>query len=72
VIITFLSLVEPSQAVIGTAVGSLLILLIASQLIDYEGSSIKSLALYIHAFTLPLLVLFSLVFIVNVIRGIFS
>ncbi len=71
-IITFLSLTEPSQPVTALAIGGLLVLLIASQLMDYEGNSVKSLVMYLHAFIVPLLILFSLILIVSVVRVVFD
>jgi hypothetical protein len=65
---TFISLAVPSQTVIGFAIAGLLVLLIAAQLLDYEGSPIRSMARVIQAFTSPLLVLFALVVLVRIIR----
>ncbi|GEM_PF-5438317 len=65
-ITTFLSLVTPSQTVIGLAIAGLLVLLIAAQLMDYEGSPVKSFLGYLQTFASPLLALFTLVVVVRV------
>jgi len=64
----FVTLLVPSQAVNVLSIAGLLILLIASQLMDYEGSPIRSKVPLIRAFTTPLIALFAIVVIVRIIQ----
>jgi hypothetical protein len=65
---TFVALAQPSKAVISLTIGGLLVLLAASQLMDYEGSPVRSGIRFLRAFTTPLLVFFVLVEIVSIIQ----
>jgi hypothetical protein len=64
---TFVSLAVPVQAVTSMVIGALLILLIAAQLMDFEGSRVRSFIIYLQTFTVPLLVLFVLIVIFRII-----
>ena len=65
-IITFISLTEPSQTVTTLVIVGLLVLLIASQMVVYKGSPIISIVRYLQTFISPLLVLFATGVIVRI------
>jgi len=62
------SLVFPSQAVIHSAMGGLLALLVAAQIVDYEGSGLRSISRYVNIFSIPLIIWFAFSMIVQIGR----
>jgi hypothetical protein len=62
------SLVVPSQIVIQGAMGGLVALLIAAQLVDYEGSPLRSISRYVNVFAVPLLIWFGFNMIIQIAR----
>jgi hypothetical protein len=66
------SLNIPSQAVVVSAVVGLLVLLVAGQLTDYEGSSLKLASRYFMAFSIPFFVWFIFNMIIQIARIVIS
>jgi hypothetical protein len=62
------SLAVPSEAVIQGATGGLVVLLIAAQIVDFEGSAFKSISRYVNVFCIPLLIWFAFNMIIQVAR----
>lgn len=69
---TVTSIIIPSQIFINGAIGGLALLLIISQLVDYEGSALKSLTRYAILFSTPLIIWFAFNIIIRVSRIIAS
>ena len=69
---TVTSLIIPSQAVVGGAIVGLLVLLIAAQLTDYEGSPLMLVSRYVTVFSAPLLVWFAFNMSIKVARIVIS
>lgn len=65
---TLISFIIPSQAVVTGAMGGLVALLIAAQLVDYEGSPFKRISHIVTIFSTPLLVWFSFDIIIQIAR----
>jgi hypothetical protein len=68
VISTFINLQVPSQSEINFAIGGLIILLVLSQLLDFDGSKLKFITRYILVFTVPMLALFVIITLIRIIR----
>jgi hypothetical protein len=66
---SILSPVIPSQAVVGSFIGGLVLLLVVVQIVDFEAPGFKSLANCFKVFSRPLLALFVIITIIRVIRA---
>jgi|WetSurMetagenome_2_1015567.scaffolds.fasta_scaffold219373_2 hypothetical protein len=62
------SMIIPSEAVIQGATGGLIVLLIAAQIVDYEGSALKAISRYVNVFCIPLLIWFAFNMIIQIAR----
>jgi hypothetical protein len=71
-ITTLTALAVPSDAVTITAIGGLLLILIVSEFVDYQASSLKFVVRYLSVFSVPLLVFFGFVTVIRLARAMFS
>jgi hypothetical protein len=66
---TFFSLSTPSSTVVGIAISGLVTLLVAAQLVDFQGSRISSMSKYFNVFSAPLMVFFVFVIILRLVMA---